>query len=121
MSAYVRHVYDKNTEAFIAENPVLVRIERRMKQTVAGGGWKWIHDKWLDPQEARLVRSGNVSDVSAAVRATGRINKEDAKLVFTLDGDVQAGDIAHIGEEQWEVFHVAERYSKTAEVTRNAG
>lgn len=115
----VTDIHNKNTQAFIDENPITVAITRRIRVQVPGGGWAWEDDETIPDQECRLVHSGNVSDAQSLATIQGRVVRIEAKFVFLIGANVQEGDIIPVGEKDWEVVRVWERYSTVAEVVRS--
>lgn len=111
-------VFNNNTEAFIDFNPFDVRLRRRKKIPVAGGGWKWVADRTLPQQRARLV-TRNVSSVNSRTTPDGKIVLNEAILVMPVGADIQAPDQFDYYGESWEVSRVLTRLSTEAEVYRN--
>lgn len=111
-------VHDRITEAFIDERRVSIRLRRRKKQTQPGGGWKWVVDRTLAPQECRLIYQGNVSNANQRTLPGGRIVNVEANLVFPLGADVQVPDTFELNGEEWEVVRTITVFDVIAEVIK---
>ena len=109
---------DDTTKAFIGFNSIDVSMKRRKKVTVAGGGWKWVTDRVLPTQKARLVYSDNRSNVTNVTLPSGQVVTIEASLVFQQGGDVRVGDQADVDDVLWEVARVLTLMTTRAEVFR---
>jgi hypothetical protein len=112
-------VFNNNTEAFIDFNSFDVRLQRKKKVTVAGGGFKWVVDRTLPPQKARLVMRNSPSNANSRVSPDGAVILNEASLIMPIGSDVKVKDEFDYEGEGWEVSRVVTRMSTEAEVFRS--
>lgn len=94
----------KQTEAFIAQNPVSIEITRTKKIPDGKGGFKKDSPQHLDAQVVRKIGSTRISDSRELTTPEGRIVVPTAALVAMPDADIQAGDTFLIADVPYEVI-----------------
>jgi len=101
-----QEIHDSNTRAFIDENPSEVVVHRRVRQKTSAGGFVWQVTALLPPQTMRKVSAGRVGAVVSRTTEDGRTVVPTYTMIGVANADIQRGDLAEIGEDNFEVVWV---------------
>lgn len=104
-----RRIGERNTQAFIDANPLVVSLFRPQRQRTEAGGMVKTSPLQLPPQKFRIVpMSGLVWDRSRTTPDEGRIDDVTEELIGMPDADVQKADYLECETGGWyRVEHIS--------------
>lgn len=112
----------RQTEAFVAENPVDIVITPRAKEATGAGGHRWVDQPPLPSQRVRLVAIGRVTAVATRTTEDGRVVTPTHTLIAVPGTVVNPMDKFSVGSDQYEVVTVSSKpeWRVSAEVVAHA-